>query len=337
MLSSLPRGCRQVGLLSALGIALGLAACSPSESPEEESRLFPITVQLDWVAEPDRGAFYTAEALGYFEEAGLNVTLHQDGPNSFSINKVATGHAQIGQADSTNVILAIEGGAPLINIASIFQHDPSVLMLPEENPIQDWPDLDGKTTMVRPEWAFVPYNEHSPQQAAGYLILAIRGSLTIASTASIPLSGFLVRAPIAPPSPILLSPPLFQRSSHPTKILLPIAPFLPFALAVTLLALLCSYISAQSSRVLVLDAPRIANVRNPYRIPIPPSRSHSVPLSLLSSPPTPSVLSVLSMPSDILPASLPDNVSPSHNAILALIRLFPPSVPSSFLRISATP
>ena len=107
MLSSLPRGCRQVGLLSALGIALGLAACSPSESPEEESHLFPITVQLDWVAEPDRGAFYTAEALGYFEEAGLNVTLHQDGPNSFPINKVATGHAQIGQADSTNVILAI--------------------------------------------------------------------------------------------------------------------------------------------------------------------------------------------------------------------------------------
>ena len=180
-------------------------------------------------------------------------------------------------------------------------------------------------------------NEHSPQQAAGYLTLAIRGPLTRASTALIPLSGFLVRAHSAPPSPNLLSPPLFQGSSHPTNIVLPIAPFFPIVLAVTLLALLCSYISARSSRALVLDALRIASVRDPYRIPIPPSRSHIVPLSLLSSPPTPSVLSFLSMPSDILPASLRDNVSPTHNAILALIRLFPPSLPSSFLKKSATP
>ena len=180
-------------------------------------------------------------------------------------------------------------------------------------------------------------DEHSPQQAAGYLTLAIQGPLTRASTALIPLSVFLVRAHSAPPSPNLLSPPLFQRCSHPTNIVLPIAPFFPIVLAVTLLALLCSYMSARSSRALVLDALRIASVRDPYRIPIPPSRSHIVPLSLLSSPPTPSVLSFLSMPSDILPASLRDNVSPTHNAILALIRLFPPSLPSSFLKKSATP
>ena len=180
-------------------------------------------------------------------------------------------------------------------------------------------------------------NEHSPQQAAGYLTLAIQGPLTRASTALIPLSVFLVRAHSAPPWPNLLSPPLFQRCSHPTNIVLPIAPFFPIVLAVTLLALLCSFISARSSRALVLHALRIASVRDPYRIPIPPSRSHIVPLSLLSSPPTPSVLSFLSMPSDILPASLRDNVSPTHNAILALIRLFPPSLPSSFLKKSATP
>ena len=191
--------------------------------------------------------------------------------------------------------------------------------------------------LLTPKNPFCHCNEHSPQQAAGYLTLAIQGPLTRASTALIPLSVFLVRAHSAPPWPNLLSPPLFQGSSHPTNIVLPIAPFFPIVLAVTLLALLCSYISARSSRALVLDALRIASVRDPYRIPIPPSRSHIVPLSLLSSPPIPFVLSLLSMPSDILPASLCDNVSPTHNAILALIRLFPPSLPSSFLKKSATP
>ena len=186
--------------------------------------------------------------------------------------------------------------------------------------------------------------EHSPQQAAGYLTLAIRGSLTIASTALIPLSVFLVRARIAPPSPILFSPPLFQRSSHPTKILLPIAPFLPIALAATLLALLYSYIwGCSRNRAHFSRCYTLIYLLNPPGcwFWMPPAELMYVilvaSLSLLSSPPTPSVLSVLSMPSDILPASLPDNVSPSHNASLALICLFPPSVPSSFLRISATP
>ena len=127
-------------------------------------------------------------------------------------------------------------------------------------------------------------NEHSPQQAAGYLTLAIQGPLTRASTALIPLSVFLVRAHSAPPWPNLLSPPLFQGSSHPTNIVLPIAPFLPIVLAVTLLALLCSYISARSSRALVLDALRIASVRDPYRIPNP-----SISISYRS--PIPSVVS----------------------------------------------
>lgn len=134
-----------------------LVACSSKNEERQSSGLFPVTVQLDWVAEPEHGAFYTAEAMGYFVEVGLDVTLVQGGPNSFSLNKVATGQAQLGQADSTNVLLAIESGAPLINVASVFQHDPSVLMMQKGNSVNDWKDLQGKTLMVRPEWAFIPY------------------------------------------------------------------------------------------------------------------------------------------------------------------------------------
>lgn len=144
-------------LIPLLLTAIGCLSCSQSHNDTEVAENFPINVQLDWVAEPEHGALYTAEALGYFHEAGLDVTLVQGGPNSFSLNKVATGQAQLGQADSTNVILAIENGAPLINVASVFQNDPSVLMMQVENPIEDWNDLDGKTIMARPEWAFIPY------------------------------------------------------------------------------------------------------------------------------------------------------------------------------------
>ena len=116
-----------------------------------------IVVQLDWVAEPEHGGFYQALAKGYFKEAGLDVTIDQGGPNGNVMRKVASGQANIGQADSTSSIGAIAQGAPLINIGAVFQNDPSVLMLHAENPVSRFEDLNGKTIMARPEWEFLWY------------------------------------------------------------------------------------------------------------------------------------------------------------------------------------
>lgn len=144
-------------LACSLCVLLGTTGCGPKSGGTGADGLFKLTVQLDWVAEPEHGAFYTAEALGYFREEGLDVTLIQGGPNAYSLNKVATNQAQIGQADSTNVLLATHSGAPLLNIAAIFQHDPTVLMMQTANPVAGWADLNGRSIMARPESAFIPY------------------------------------------------------------------------------------------------------------------------------------------------------------------------------------
>jgi len=141
--------------------ALYLGACADNSKSigDGGNRETPdrILVQLDWVAEPEHGGFYQAEALGYFVEEGLNVELIQGGPNAFVHQKIATGQAQFGQSDSTNALLAIAEGLPLINIAAVFQHDPSVLMLHEGNPISSFEELEGKTIMARPEWVFLAF------------------------------------------------------------------------------------------------------------------------------------------------------------------------------------
>ena len=134
----------------------GRKAAAPAAAGAPAAPL-KLTVQLDWVAEPEHGAFYTAEALGYFREEGLDVTLVQGGPNTYVLNKVAANQVQIGQSDSTTVLVAIHNGAPLLNVGAIFQHDPSVFMMQESNPVQTWADLQGRTIMARPEWAFLPY------------------------------------------------------------------------------------------------------------------------------------------------------------------------------------
>jgi NitT/TauT family transport system substrate-binding protein len=155
---------RLSSLCVALVSLLALSACGKKQTPDSSASsatpspaLTPITVQLDWVAEPEHGGFYQALARGFFKDEGLNVTLIPGGPNAFATQKVASGQAQFAQADSTNTILAIAQGIPVINFAAVFQHDPSVLMLHSDNPITRFEELAGKSMMARPEWAFIPY------------------------------------------------------------------------------------------------------------------------------------------------------------------------------------
>lgn len=140
-------------------VALLTAGCGRKQS--DASTVPPplerVTVQLDWVPEPEHGGFYQAQARGFFAEAGLDVVITPGGPNAFATQKIATGQADIAQADSTNVLLAIAEGLPIVHVGAVFQNDPSVLMLHADNPVARFEDLDGKTIMARPEWAFLPY------------------------------------------------------------------------------------------------------------------------------------------------------------------------------------
>jgi NitT/TauT family transport system substrate-binding protein len=116
-----------------------------------------ITVQLDWVAEPEHGGFYQAQARGFFAEEGIEVDLIPGGPNALVMPKVATGQADVGQADSTNTLLQQAEGLPVVQFAAVFQDDPSGLLVNADSTVRRFEDLNGKTVIARPEWAFIPY------------------------------------------------------------------------------------------------------------------------------------------------------------------------------------
>ena len=116
-----------------------------------------LTVQLDWVAEPEHGGFYQAQARGFFAEEGLAVDLVPGGPNALVMPKVATGQADIGQADSTNTLLQQAEGLPVVQFGAVFQDDPSGLLVNADSTVQKFEDLQGKTIIARPEWAFIQF------------------------------------------------------------------------------------------------------------------------------------------------------------------------------------
>src|SRR5260370_38943048 len=97
---------RLLAILSLLAITV-VARAAPD-------KLFKLTVQLDWVAEPEHGGFFQAQAKGFFRDEGLHVTIVPGGPNAFVIPKTATGQADIGLAHRTNTLRQIAEGIPLI-------------------------------------------------------------------------------------------------------------------------------------------------------------------------------------------------------------------------------
>jgi NitT/TauT family transport system substrate-binding protein len=122
-----------------------------------DNPLFKITVQLDWVAEPEHGGFYQAQARGFFREAGLDVTLIPGGPGAVVLPSVATGKADICQADSTNTLLQQAEGLPFVQIAAVFQDDPAGILVHADSPVKNFEDLQGKTVIARPGWPFLQF------------------------------------------------------------------------------------------------------------------------------------------------------------------------------------
>jgi len=137
--------------LAALVLLFATVACAAGQPP------FKLTVQLDWVAEPEHGGFYQAQARGFFAAEGLDVTLVPGGPNALVMPKIATGQADIGQADSTNTLLQQAEGLPVVQFAAVFQDDPSGLLVNADSSVRRFEDLQNKPIIARPEWAFIQF------------------------------------------------------------------------------------------------------------------------------------------------------------------------------------
>lgn len=134
-----------------LWLPLLLGAVLAAEKPVR------ITVQLDWVPEPEHGGFYQAQAKGFFREEGLEVVLLPGGPGAQVVPSVATGKADVGQADDISTLLQQAEGLPLLQFAAVFQDDPSGILVHADSPVRRFEDLQGKTIIARPGWPFLEF------------------------------------------------------------------------------------------------------------------------------------------------------------------------------------
>ncbi|MBI5691781.1 MAG: ABC transporter substrate-binding protein [Verrucomicrobia bacterium] len=122
-----------------------------------ERPLSKITVQLDWVPEPEHGGLYQAQARGWFREEGLDVVLVPGGPGAHVMPAVATGKADIGQADDIGTLLQQAEGLPFVQFAAVFQDDPAGILVHADSKVRKFEDLQGRTIIARPGWPFLEF------------------------------------------------------------------------------------------------------------------------------------------------------------------------------------
>ena len=106
-----------------------------------------IDVQLRWKHQFQFAGYYAAIAQGYYREAGLEVRLHEGGPNITPVEEVLSGRAQYAEANS-ELLYARLHGKPLVALAVIFQHSPSVLLARTDQGVRTVHDLIGKPVML---------------------------------------------------------------------------------------------------------------------------------------------------------------------------------------------
>ena len=137
--------------LSFLVIGLSVSACGAGTvQPTPTKATTKTSIQLHWLHSVSFSPFYIATDKGYFANEGLDVGILAGGFDEKGnfidpIERVVSGKADFGTADSTTILNARASGKPVVAIAAIYQRHPLALTSLRAKGIVKPQDLIGKT------------------------------------------------------------------------------------------------------------------------------------------------------------------------------------------------
>jgi diguanylate cyclase (GGDEF)-like protein len=126
---------------------LMLCLVSSAATAARTTPLQVIDFQLRWKHQFQFAGYYAAIAQGYYREEGLEVRLHEGAPGKTPVEEVLAGRAQYAESNS-ELLYERLNGKPLVALAAIFQHSPSVLLARADAGIRNVHDLLGKRVML---------------------------------------------------------------------------------------------------------------------------------------------------------------------------------------------
>lgn len=128
----------------ALFVALAVSACG-TKSEDVTPVRDPLSVAMDWYPNPDHAGFLVAEKQGYFEDAGLDVSLDSPTDPSLPIKLVAAGKADLALSYEPEVLLAREQGLDVVSVASVIDRPLTSMIWLKKSKLKSVKGLKGKT------------------------------------------------------------------------------------------------------------------------------------------------------------------------------------------------
>jgi len=108
-----------------------------------------VSVRLKWLHQSQFAGFYSAIDQHFYDEAGLKVNLDPGGPDSPSVQLVASGSNTFGVAGADQILLAREKGVDVVAVAVVYRQTPFVLMTRADSGLTTMRQLAGKKVGVK--------------------------------------------------------------------------------------------------------------------------------------------------------------------------------------------
>jgi polar amino acid transport system substrate-binding protein len=106
-----------------------------------------VTLQLIWKNQFQFAGYYVAQELGFYEDAGLDVTIQEYEFGMDVTAEVVSQQADFGVGRSSLILESMDG-QPVFLLSAIFQHSPFMLLAKDREDLKAVADLKGKRIMV---------------------------------------------------------------------------------------------------------------------------------------------------------------------------------------------
>ena len=107
-----------------------------------------VKLQLKWVTQAQFAGYYVAQAKGFYEEEGLNVSILPGGPDIAPVTLLQNGEVDVMVDWMPSALAAREKGVPVVNIAQPFASSGMMLTCLKETGIATPADFADKTLGV---------------------------------------------------------------------------------------------------------------------------------------------------------------------------------------------
>jgi putative hydroxymethylpyrimidine transport system substrate-binding protein len=133
----------------------GLVACGEKSEDGTSASAEPFSLTLDFYPNPDHAGIYMAQKLGYFADAGLDVSIQTPSDPAAPIKQVAAGRTDLAISYEPEVLLAREQGLDVVAVGALVDQPLTSLIWLKKSGIGGVADLRGKTIAT----AGIPYQD----------------------------------------------------------------------------------------------------------------------------------------------------------------------------------